>query len=224
MSLTLNNVKPRKTLASQLDRFDRVLDGLAENLNAAVADSVKESVAVAVKEVLAQFLTHTEVPKRLKEVHDAVAPTRATTAIDGISEAMSRVWKRAKGIAHTGFDLAKAITSSACNRARAFASGCVRYTRTKMHGTLNRVRLAARVSQLLACWVGTVLWRHRKPILLTASGFCVIGLSCFIAGRIGEVLGMGMSCGAVAGATSIWLLPLLKQITIRRRMAEHYKK
>ena len=42
----------RKTLASQLDRLDTILDGLAENLNEAVAiaatSSIKEIVNVAV--------------------------------------------------------------------------------------------------------------------------------------------------------------------------------
>lgn len=37
------NGKTRKTLADQLDRLDRILDGLAEALNEAVADAVRSA-------------------------------------------------------------------------------------------------------------------------------------------------------------------------------------
>ena len=51
MTTTLN-AGARKTLASQLDRLDTILDGLADNVNEAVAlaaaDSMKEIVNVAV--------------------------------------------------------------------------------------------------------------------------------------------------------------------------------
>ncbi len=57
-----NGVVPRKTLSTQIDRLDSVLDGLAENLDDAVTRAVKEVVAqvvreaveVAVKEVLSK--------------------------------------------------------------------------------------------------------------------------------------------------------------------------
>src|SRR5215472_7953198 len=73
MSTTTLNNGVRKTLASQLDRLDMILDGLAENLNEAVAmaaaNSVKEIVNVAVQEAvhaaLIEILTNTEVQKRL---------------------------------------------------------------------------------------------------------------------------------------------------------------
>ena len=51
MTMTLDN-GVRKTLASQIDRLDSILDGLAENLNEAVADSVKGAVTVAVQEAV----------------------------------------------------------------------------------------------------------------------------------------------------------------------------
>src|SRR5215471_14485383 len=73
MSTTTLNNGVRKTLASQLDRLDMILDGLAENLNEAVAmaatNSVKEIVNVAVQEAvraaLVEILTNAEVKKRL---------------------------------------------------------------------------------------------------------------------------------------------------------------
>jgi hypothetical protein len=43
-----NGRMPRKSLASQLDRLDSILDGLAEALQGAVADAVREALAPAV--------------------------------------------------------------------------------------------------------------------------------------------------------------------------------
>src|SRR5262249_304930 len=75
MSTTTLNNGVRKTLASQLDRLDMILDGLAENLNEAVANSVKEIVNVAVQEAgraaLVEILTNAEVQKRL--IHERPA-------------------------------------------------------------------------------------------------------------------------------------------------------
>src|SRR5262249_60080165 len=73
MSTTTLDNGVRKTLASQLDRLDTILDGLAENLNEAVAmaaaNSVKEIVNVAVQEAvraaLVEILTNAEGQKRL---------------------------------------------------------------------------------------------------------------------------------------------------------------
>ena len=46
---TTNGTAERKSLQSQLDRFDAILDGLSENLNDAVATAVRETVDQAVR-------------------------------------------------------------------------------------------------------------------------------------------------------------------------------
>lgn len=45
-----NGKAQRKSLAEQLDRFDRMLDGLDQGLQGAIADAVREAVAAAVAE------------------------------------------------------------------------------------------------------------------------------------------------------------------------------
>jgi hypothetical protein len=52
MTLTNTTQPPRKNLASQIDRLDSILDGLAENLNEAVATAVQQAVAAAVQEAV----------------------------------------------------------------------------------------------------------------------------------------------------------------------------
>src|SRR5262249_26218744 len=46
--------QPRPMLASQLDRLDRILDGLPESLQAAVRDAVEQAVAAAVHQAVSQ--------------------------------------------------------------------------------------------------------------------------------------------------------------------------
>ena len=52
------NGPARKTLASQLDRLDSILDGLSEGLNDAVASAVREAVGLAVHEAVQAVLTN----------------------------------------------------------------------------------------------------------------------------------------------------------------------
>jgi hypothetical protein len=79
MSKTLEtNGQTRKTLASQLDRLDGILDGLSEGLHDAVAQAVREAVGLAVREavqaVLAEVLTNPALRDQLQQ------PAAAETA------------------------------------------------------------------------------------------------------------------------------------------------
>jgi hypothetical protein len=71
MTKTLEmNGPTRKTLASQLDRLDSILDGLSVGLNDAVAQAVREAVGLAVQEavqaVLAELLTNPALREQLQ--------------------------------------------------------------------------------------------------------------------------------------------------------------
>jgi hypothetical protein len=57
MQTVLTNSKVRKSLSEQIDRLDKILDGLAEALNGAVADAVTQAVSLAVKEAVQIVLT-----------------------------------------------------------------------------------------------------------------------------------------------------------------------
>jgi hypothetical protein len=57
MQTVLTNSKVRKSLSEQIDRLDKILDGLAEALNGAVADAVTHAVGLAVKEAVQTVLT-----------------------------------------------------------------------------------------------------------------------------------------------------------------------
>jgi len=56
MSATSTNNTVRRTLASQLDRLDGILDALSEGLNGAVADAVREATGTAVEQAVEKAL------------------------------------------------------------------------------------------------------------------------------------------------------------------------
>ena len=72
-----NGRPPRKSLATQLDRLDTILDGLADGLNEAVVTAVKEAVVVAVEAVLREVLDNPELQRRLRPEPTATEPAPA---------------------------------------------------------------------------------------------------------------------------------------------------
>lgn len=76
MNAAMNaNGRERKTLASQIDRLDTMLDGLAGGLDDAVAQAVQSAVAIAVKEavqaVLTEILTNPAILARVQAAQAA---------------------------------------------------------------------------------------------------------------------------------------------------------
>jgi hypothetical protein len=72
------NGQERKTLASQIDRLDSILDGLSEALSESVSTAVQEAVSLAVKEavqtVLTEVLTNPELRDRLQPLCPPAPP------------------------------------------------------------------------------------------------------------------------------------------------------
>src|SRR5262245_19552822 len=84
-STNTNGRPQRKTLASQLDRLDGIIDALADGLNEAVVDVVRQAVAAAVQEaveaVLREVLARPEVLRLLAaQAAPAPAPAEAKPA------------------------------------------------------------------------------------------------------------------------------------------------
>ena len=68
------NGPSRKTLASQIDRLDSILDGLSEGLTDAVASAVREVVGLAVREAVQAVLTELLTNPALREQLQKAAP------------------------------------------------------------------------------------------------------------------------------------------------------
>jgi hypothetical protein len=100
MQTMLTNSKVRKSLSEQIDRLDKILDGLAQALNGAVADAVTQAVSLAVKEavqtVLTEVLANPDLRAQLQG--SAVAPIAAYPTIR--STGTSMVSRLAQNAAH----------------------------------------------------------------------------------------------------------------------------
>jgi hypothetical protein len=76
------NGRARKSLEGQLDRFDRILDGLANALNESVADAVRDAVGQAVREavqaVVAELVANPDVARAVAAAHGLTTPTPPT--------------------------------------------------------------------------------------------------------------------------------------------------
>src|SRR5207248_1458762 len=76
--------RARKSLEYQLDRFDSILDGLADALDESVADAVKDAVGQAVREavgaVAAELVANPAVAGALAAAHGLTPPPSAEPA------------------------------------------------------------------------------------------------------------------------------------------------
>jgi hypothetical protein len=93
------NGQERKTLASQIDRLDTILDGLSEALNESVSTTVQEAVSLAVKEavqtVLTEVLTNPELGDRLQPPSPPPPPAPTPSGGSNKSSLSSRIRSQA---------------------------------------------------------------------------------------------------------------------------------
>jgi hypothetical protein len=91
MNATTNG-RPRKSLAEQIDRLDRTLDGLADALNESVATAVREAVQGVLAELLADAGLRAQLQAVQVPMADALAPVAGTPAPSRLRAGCSRVW------------------------------------------------------------------------------------------------------------------------------------
>jgi hypothetical protein len=96
---TTSNGQPRKTLASQLDRLDAILDGLDAALAGAVQDAVEQAVKQAVQAVLTEVLTNRELQEQLQQAAQHGPPPEEP---QGKQSMANRLWQAtSEGIRRT---------------------------------------------------------------------------------------------------------------------------
>jgi len=208
MTVTMNST-PRKSLATQLDRLDTILDGLADGLNEAVAGTVKDAVtsavSAAVEQVLTKVLSSPELLQRMQADQKPVPQHEPKQSlVRRIGKMVRGLWNRAKAAACSGFHQAKAI-----------ASQSRRIVQNKIRALVVRIRGAIPVSVLLAKTVAVRCWQHRKPILLASSVGAVVGLGCYFAGPIAAALTTSMATGGMAGV-AVNRLPRISRFVRRQ--------
>ena len=165
-TISNGNGQGRKTLASQLDRLDAVLDTLGEGLNEAVASAVQQAVELAVRQAVSQA-----VKEAVQAVlHEILSNPELRTALHNAAP-----------------DAPPAKTSPTCSAGAARST--LRWVGSGIKAGVGRVRVACRYALGRAAEAKPVarsawgLFQRFKGRLLTACGVgVVIGLAAYNAG------------------------------------------
>jgi hypothetical protein len=206
METTNANGRQRKSLASQLDRLDEMLDGLGENLNDAVADAVKGAVALAVQEAvraaLTEVLSNPAILAKLQAAQPAPAPTL------GEQLASCGSWLAAKA------NSAGACVRSGWSRLRALGAALVGHA-TQGAGVMLEATFRKACQVVGQC---RPLWRLRCRIAVALAVGLVLGVLGFhaagplLAGTTTGVCGFVVTLGVQA---ALWLRRMMTPDSIR---------
>lgn len=109
-----SNGKMRKSLASQIDRLDAILDGLADAIPEVVAETVRavaqQTVRDVVQAAITEILTNPEILARLRAASGVGAASRATRPT--LRQQLQAVWQRIRACASSARALAGAASRS----------------------------------------------------------------------------------------------------------------
>src|SRR5262245_17511645 len=191
MSTTTLNNGVRKTLSSQLDRLDTILDGLAENLNEAVAmaaaNSVKEIVNVAVQEAvhaaLIEILTNAEVQKRL--IHVPPATPTMIHLRENARSCWSWIVRAAKGT------WTKIVMAS--NKVKSMGRSLVKVAKSKLQQGRKEIVRSIRRGWMLMTTMAALAKRFRKQLVVAVGVGVLVGVVCYFAGREIASIGCGLA-------------------------------
>jgi hypothetical protein len=200
---TINNGhQQRKTLSTQLDRLDTILDGLAEALNESVASAVrdvvgevvKESVEATIREVLSNpSLLHAALAKHMPVAQ--VAPTPVPQR-----RSLKEVLKNALASLLEKGCQAASKAKQKLGTAWSWATGKLRRLLTLGQMTLSSAKYA---------------WKCRKTVAIALSAGILCGAGVYYAGPVIASVVCGLS-SAVMTAGSIVLMPFLRLIYVTR--------
>jgi hypothetical protein len=178
----------RKQLSDQLDRFDEILDGLAEGLNGAMADAAREGTRLAVKDAIVEILTNPGLRAAIQGIGSVPVTSEPTP-----TPAPTSAWTKVKDL---------------LRRARAALAGAVRAARSFV---VRKVSSAAAVA-VGAGKVTVAAWRVKKAVLVTAVAGVAVGVGAYYAApHAGAVLSAAAGAFvAVAVRTAVWIRSALR--------------
>jgi hypothetical protein len=201
------NGTQRKSLASQIDRLDQILDGLANALNESVAEAVREVVGQAVREAVQatvrEVLASPELLRAAMHKHIPAVPTPAPTAkrqtlkglLQGVRasclKAKQATWQAGQKLGRAlawGLDKLRQGCAFVRGRCKQTVVGCLRSARCL--GT-----------------IGTQLWRFRRSCTIALTVGVVSGVGSYLAGPLIASVASGIG-GAALTLAGMILLPL----------------
>jgi hypothetical protein len=196
-TISPNGRPVRKSLASQLDRLDVILDTLGEGLNEAVATVVEQTVGKAVEVALKEVLTN---PGVLRALRDQLPASRSESEASRASGPQPNLFQQALARARATVMRVAAVTATSFLTARAWVGPKVRQAAQRVAERCARIR--NRLSGLLS-----MLWHGRKVVLAALGAGLLVGLGCYHAGPLvaSTVSGLAAFAGSVAAGVGRWL-------------------
>jgi hypothetical protein len=208
-TMRTNGRGERKSLAGQLDRLDRILDGFADGLNEAVAQAVKETVTAAVEAAVREVLMNAELRRRL-HAEEAARPglfRRAVTSLGrGLVSTATSCWNWLNTLVGRGRGRAtEAVAALQQGRQTLTVS-----VRRGMSAFARRVWLSGFVAAGL-------VRRFRRPLLVATASGLVIGLGCYLAGPAvaSAVSGLAGFTASLAAGTLARLRRVLRRAVVQ---------
>jgi len=183
----------RKSLASQLDRLDNILDALSDGLNQAVATVVEDAVSKAVAVAVRELLTNSEL---LRAIHGPQpANSRAAPEPPPTAPPRPNLLRQILDRGRATLVHAAAVTVASLFSARSWVGTKVRLAVSHMAERCARIRDGFSSALLL-------LWHGRKIVLAALGAGLLVGLGCYHASPLvaSTVSGLAAFAGSVAGA------------------------
>jgi hypothetical protein len=200
MTTTNTNGRGRKSLAEQIDRLDAILDGLADNLNEAVAmaaaSSVKEVLTVAVEKAvhaaLVEILSNPEVEKRLTaKAMEKVQPRLPITVRLG---RMARsCWTWLADTAKGAWRKLVAVTVATASGVKRVACSMVTTASSKINQAREQAMRGVRIGWMLTCALAALAKRFRKQVAVAAGIGVLVGVVSYVGGREVASAGCGLA-------------------------------
>jgi hypothetical protein len=175
--VTNPNGSVRKTLASQLDRLDHILDGLAEALNESVAAAVEKAFAG----VLTEILTNPSFVERLRgPVILPLSDHAVTNSPPQLQQPQPGLPSKVVGTLRAGWAYVRQAAGAVIGRGVSLAKAA----HSSFWRMLSRGRLLARGAAVVTAGVAAYVGGPRLPSLLTA----VAGRLRSLGARLGSCL------------------------------------
>jgi hypothetical protein len=203
------NGAQRKSLASQIDRLDSILDGLAEALNESVADAVKEVVGQVVREAvectILEVLASPDLLRTALNRHVALDPQPAPMQ-EPKRQALRGLLQRVRAACTMSRQMAG---QAGKNLGRALAWGLHKLRQGCACVGFHCQHVTRRFASSLRC-VGTVgrqVWRFRRSCTIALSVGVLSGVGSYLAGPLIASVASGIG-GAALTLAGMILLPL----------------
>lgn len=172
MATSTNGTTVRKSLESQLDRFDAILDGLADNLNEAVVMAVQHAVDQAVRGAVRDALREIVYdPTVVSVLRGMFAPSAPTAPVLAGEQTPTRARPASSCAAHVLFAQMRCSLTRWWRQACAWAGLLWQY-RTYLLAAL----LVAALLGLACYWAGPVLCSAFLAGLLVSAGSVAVFL------------------------------------------------